>query len=273
MNENRVWVQKDALAIAMMMIGVFAAVIIFLSIRILGNNSKAEWVEVESNEQYDIALHEAGHAIVSYLVQPKRKIDKISLKTERRKDSPILGEMTYDKTSSEKETIDTLDADTLVDYAGEIAEEALLGNAPYTESSDFKHAKKNLYERLRKLCKDSAVCKKLLTDERGKTKMMKKKVTELEDKSRERAKKFIEANSDAVKKLANKLMLQPDVDRQRTLGQRELYIFLSAQTFVNPEKKAEQKEDVDNEQCTESPNQPVPGVLQYDAGARDRPSP
>lgn len=270
--DDRSWFRRNALAIAITTACVLATTVFFLAIPVVFSDKgfirkadigKSEWESVDTDQQYDIAIHEAGHVIVNAIVRPDRGFDQVYIKTSKRKDSSTLGMTEFAPSVAGEETLETLDGDTLVDYAGEIAEEALLGDKPYTESSDYKHANSNLYERVTKLCDRKHTCK-LLTDKDGRPKKMNVVVAELETKSRERAKKFIEANKDAIIRLANKIMLQPEENRRRTLSAIEITVFLANEKLVNPEEK--KKEASSNEQCAEDPNQLVPGVSGQDAG-------
>lgn len=277
------WIRRHVTAVLAVIIAFLVPTIVFLSILVATDSgfggkrdSEEDWEKVDTDTQYDVAVHEAGHAVVLAIVMPEKFIKSIYLVTSKREEDDTLGMTIWSTNRSETVTLEKLDTRTLVDYAGEIAEEVILGNDPQEKSTDYKHAKKNLYERIRKLCKDPDACDKLLKNTAGKVLTMKDAVTGLEKLSSDRAKKYIEANREVVIRLANLLMLQPEQNRRRTLTGFQIYAFLKKEKLklVNPEaKKAEeQKEDKEHEHA-EDPKQPMPELQQPYESPWDRLSP
>ena len=104
--------------------------------------------DFDPEQEYQVAVHEAGHAIASYVLRPERRITNVSIV---RRGSGVLG---YVRDVEQKEIysipLKRLAANIMVSIAGHIATEMILGEPWSGADSDFNHVRFYL-ERLRDL--------------------------------------------------------------------------------------------------------------------------
>ena len=104
--------------------------------------------DFDPEQERQVAVHEAGHAIASYVLRPERRITHVSIV---RRGSGILG---YVRDVEQKEIyaipLKRLAANIMVSIAGHIATEMVLGEPWSGADSDFNHVR-FFMERLRDL--------------------------------------------------------------------------------------------------------------------------
>lgn len=104
--------------------------------------------DFDSEQEHQVAVHEAGHALISYLLRPERRITHVSIV---RRGSGILG---YVRDVELKEIhsipLKRLAANVMVSLAGHLATELILGEPWSGADTDFDHVRSYM-ERLRNL--------------------------------------------------------------------------------------------------------------------------
>lgn len=99
--------------------------------------------DLEPIQKKQVAVHESGHAVVSYILQPQRRITHVSI---IRRGSGILGYMMdVEKKEVFAQPLKNVAARVQIAIAGHIAVELVLGEAWTGASIDFQHVRFYLY--------------------------------------------------------------------------------------------------------------------------------
>ena len=100
----------------------------------------SDYVECSPENERRLAVHEAGHAVVSELLFPGR-VAFISITT---RDHGVRGLVMANKTAYFHDDFENIEADTMIALAGKAASEVILNEIDMGSRSDLRHANDNI---------------------------------------------------------------------------------------------------------------------------------
>lgn len=222
-------------SLVLILASVLAILGIMLLIHRADSSSDTKFKKRSTEEQNVVAIHEAGHALLSMAIVPDRPLDDILVYSEYDESTGLLGlthagaiPKTYDAQPEFKTR-----ADAMYYLGGAAAEEAVFGTKPPEDYSD----KDMVGEELLKYCGagDGSQCGACPEgDLVGSTCMIKGHIVSYRDQLYAETLAIARLNRETLAQLANLLMQQPVRGRERRLDRAQLKAFFDQHPVVMP---------------------------------------